>query len=284
MMSMIHEALRKAEENRVGQSEKDIAPVHELEKPDPSDGISTPLSPSFLIQILQDIRRTVTSIYEIHLLSMREPNHDEMGKHCSKAMTQGFHRIVSVLDMLSSYIHMASPIIKKNTLNRILEEILESKKKKFRAENITLMRHFDKELPETILHDEQVRFILSSVLQYVIHSTPPGGSIEIVTRFVHDQKGQGLISIAPLKNQYSEILIFSSYPQSLFHKLEGTAVVPDIEKNGASHLLLGLVKEMIRRSQSRVEFQMDQMKSQTRISLKFPVERRQVACYHLDNL
>jgi hypothetical protein len=284
MMSMIHEALSKAEKNRVVQSEKDTAPVYELERPDPSDGISTPLSPLFLIQILQDIKKTITSIYEIHLLSMREPNHDEMREHCSEAMTQRFHRIVSVLDMLSSYIHMASPIIKKNTLHRILEEILESNKKKLRTENIILVKRFDKELPETILHDEQVRFILSSVLQYVINSTPPGESIEIVTRFVHDQKGQGLISIAPLKNQYSEILIFSSYPQSLFHKSAGTAVVPDIEKNGTSHLLLELVKEMIRRSQSKVEFQMDQMKSQMRISLKFPVERRQVACYRSDNL
>jgi hypothetical protein len=284
MMSMIHEALRKAEENRVILSEKDMAPVHEFEKSDLSDGKTTPLSPWFLIKLLQDIKKTITSVYEIHLLSMGKPNQDELREHSLDAMTQGFHKIISVVDMLSNYIHMASPIIKKNTLHRILEEILESNKKKILTENITLIKHFDKGLPETILHDEQVRYIFSSVLQYAIHSTPPGGSIEIVTRFVHDQKGQSLMSIAQLKNQYSEILIFSSYPQCPFHNSASNTVVPDIEKNGTPHIILELVKEMIQRSQGKVEFQMDQMKSRTLISLKFPVERRQVACYRSENL
>jgi len=38
-------------------------------------------------------------------------------------------------------------------------------------------KKLEKDLPETSMHDEQVRFILNSVLQYAILSTPPNGTI-----------------------------------------------------------------------------------------------------------
>jgi len=284
-MSSIYEALRKAQEDRLNELEKDISPVHELEKPDLSDGKSIPLSPWFLIKILKDIKKTVVSIYEISLLSMEKSNSDEVRKYSWKAMTQGFNRIVSVVNMLSSYVNVASPVIKKNTIHRILEEILESNEKKLRTKNIVLMKNFDKELPETILHDEQVRFILSSVLQYAILSTPSSGSMEIVTKAVeNNQKGQDLTNVVPLKSRYSEILIFSSYHEYPLNESADTTEALDIEKNGTSDFILQLVKEIIRRNQGMIEFQMDQMKSRIRISLKFPAERRQVAYYRSVNL
>jgi len=281
-MSQLYEALRKMEEDRFTKIEKDGASVYELEEPDLSDEKSIPLSPLFLLEALRDIKKAVGSIYKIGLLSMEKSDNIEEREHSWKAMIQGFDQIVSIVNMLSSYINVTSPIVKKNTLHCILEEILESNEEKLRARQIELKKTLGEELPETIFQDEQVRFVLNLVLQYAIHSIPSGGRIEIVTQFVSHEKD--LPSIEPLRNKYSEILIFSSPPDDSSNESPGASEVPKTERDGTSRFILRLVREMIQRNQGMIDFQRDQMKSRTRISLKFPVERRRMFYYRPVNL
>jgi signal transduction histidine kinase len=277
-MSRLYEALRRTEEERLAKMEKDDPPVHELEEPDFSDGKSISLSPLFLLEVLRDIKKTVGSIYQIGLLSMEKSDTIEDREHSWMAMTQGFDQIVSIVNMLSSYINVTSPIAKKNTIHCILEEILESNEKKLRARQIELNKTLDEELPETLFQDEQLRFILNLVLQYAILSTPPSGRIEIVTQFVNNQGQQDLSSSDPLTSKYSEILISSLSPNDSLHESPGAPEVP-IERDGTLHFILRLIREMIRKNQGMIDFQIDEMKSRTRIFLRFPVERRRVVYY-----
>jgi len=263
--------------------EKD-APPQEPKESDPSDEKTISLSPLFLVETLRDIKKTVSSIYKIGLLSMEKSDSNEDSEHSRMAMTKAYDHIVSTVDMLSSYINATSPIAKKNTIHCILEEILESNEKKLHARQIELKKTFAEGLPETIFQDEQVRFILNLVLQYVILSTPSGGTIEMVTQFVSNQEEQGLSDNGPLKNRYSEILISSACPKPLLNESPGSPEISKIEKDSTSQFILRLVREMVRRNQEMIDFQMDQMKSRTRISLRFAVERRRVAYYRPANL
>jgi len=267
------------EEERLAKMEKDDPPVHELEEPDFSDGKSISLSPLFLLEALRDIKKTVGSIYKIGLLSMEKSDTIADREHSWMAMTQGFDQIVSIVNMLSSYINVTSPIAKKNTIHCILEEILESNEKKLHARQIELNKTLDEELPETLFQDEQLRFILNLVLQYAILSTPPSGRIEIVTQFVNHQGEQDLSSHDPLASKYSEVLISSLSPNDSLNESPGTSEGPRIERDGTSHFILRLVREMTRRNQGMIDFQIDEMKSRTRIFLRFPVERRRVVYY-----
>jgi len=106
----------------------------------------------------------------------------------------------------------------------------------------------------------------------------------MVTQFVSHQEDQDLSRNDPLKNRYSEILISSLYFKPLPNESPGSLEVPKIEKDSTSQFILRLVKEMVRRNQEMIDFQMDQMKSRTRISLRFAVERRRMAYYRSANL
>ena len=278
-MSRLYEALRRTEEERLTKMEKDDSRVHELEEADFSDGKSISLSPLFLLEALRDIKKTVGSIYKIGLLSMEKSDTIKDREHSWMAVTQGFDQIVSIVNMLSSYINVTSPIAKKNTIHCILEEILESNEKKLHARQIELNKTLDEELPETLFQDEQLRFILNLVLQYAILSTPPSGRIEIVTQFVNHQGEQDLSSHDPLASKYSEVLISSLSPNDSLNESPGTSEGPRIERDGTSHFILRLVREMTRRNQGMIDFQIDEMKSRTRIFLRFPVERRRVVYY-----
>lgn len=282
-MSTLYEALRKMEEDRLSKVEKDALP-QERGASDPSDEKTISLSPLFLVETLRDIKKNVSSIYKIALLSMEKPDNNEDREHSLMAMAKAYGQIVSTLDMLSSYINVTSPIAKKNTIHCILEEILELNEKKLHARKIELKKTLAEELPETIFHDEQVRFILNLVLQYVILVTPSSGSVEIVTQFVDNQKEQDLLSHDPLRSRYCEILISSSCPKDSSNESPDSRELPKIEKDSPSHFILRLVREMIRRNQGMIDFRMDQMKSRTRISLRFAVERRRVAYYRPANL
>jgi len=277
-MSRLYEALRRMEEERLAKMEKDDPPVHELEEPDLSDGKSISLSPLFLLEALRDIKKTVGFIYKIGLLSMEKSDTIEDRELSWMAMTQGFDKIISIVNMLSSYINVTSPIAKKNTIHCILEEILESNEKKLHARQIELNKTLNEELPETLFQDEQLRFILNLVLQYAILSTPPSGRIEIVTQFVNNQGQQDLSRSDPLTSKYSEVLISSLSPNDSLNESPGAPEVP-IERDGTLHFILRLIREMIRRNQGMIDFQIDEMKSRTRIFLRFPVERRRVVYY-----
>jgi nitrogen-specific signal transduction histidine kinase len=282
-MSRLYEALKKVEGNRHMQIEKDVPP-RELEESAPPGQKTISLSPLFLIETLRDIRKNVGSIYKIGLLSMEKSDTIEDREHSRMAITKAYDQIVSTVDMLSSYINATSPIAKKNTIHCILEELLESNEKKLHARKIELKKTLVEELPETIFHDEQVRFIINLVLQYAILSTSSGGAIEIVTQLVNNQGGQDLSTNDPLTDKYSEVLISSSCPSDSLNDSPRAPEVRRIEKDGTSHLILQLIREMIQRNQGKIDFQMDQMKSRTQIFLRFPAERRRVVYYRPVNL
>ena len=95
---------------------------------------------------------------------------------------EDIQKIDSVLNSLLNFININTPIVKENTLYVILEEILEANEKQLREKNIKIIKKFEKNLPETYIHNEQVRFILHSVLQYAIFSTPRNEAIGVLMK------------------------------------------------------------------------------------------------------
>lgn len=283
-MSRLFEALRKLEADVQMLIAKDDPQAHDPGGSDPADQKTISLSPLFLVETLREIKKTVGSIYKITLASMEKPDNDEDRERFRLTMTKAYDQIISTVDMLSSYIHATSPIPKKNTIHCILEEILESNEEKLHARKVDFKKTLAEELPETTFHDEQVRFLLNLVLQYAILSTPSGGSIEIVTRFINDQKTEESPRLDQQKSKYSEISISSFAPPYSLNEPVRVGEVPEIQRDGTSQFILRLIKEMIQRNRGLIDFQVDRVKSGIRISLKFPVERRRVAYYRPVNL
>ena len=77
---------------------------------------------------------------------------------------------------------------------------MEANEKPIQKKNIKIFKKFEKDLPETSMHDEQVRYILNSILQYAILSTPPHGSIGFLIKSLDGQKETPDKKILPKKN------------------------------------------------------------------------------------
>ena len=263
----------------LNDSEKKAPVSKETNLPTKDGSIS--FTASFLIEMVQFIKNTLVSISNVNHLSLEKFNDVEFRKYCRKSIHQDIKKIDSVLNALLNYININTPIIKKNTIHISLEEILEANETQLQAKNIKISKKYEKDLPETFIHDEQVRFILNSVLQYAILSTSYDGSIGFLTRSI-EQKGTAddKAKVVPLKDRRCiEVLIISTVQKDPFGELEKASELPAIESEKTIGLILQLIRELIQRSQGMIEFDVDEKKSRTIFTLRLPCERRQVVYY-----
>jgi two-component sensor histidine kinase len=116
-----------------------------------------------LIELVHRIKNTLTSIKKFTLVSADKFDDKEFRKQSLNKVTEDIRKIDSVLNSLLNYISINTPIVKSETLHLILEEILEANEKQLQNKQIKIFKKLEKDLPETSMHDEQVRFILNSI-------------------------------------------------------------------------------------------------------------------------
>jgi len=246
----------------------------------PQNGHDTSFSSVFLIELVHRIKNTLTSIKKFTLVSEDKFDDKEFRKQSLSSVNEDIERIDSVLNSLLNYISINTPIVKTDTLHLILEGILEANEKPIQKKNIKIFKKFEKDLPETSMHDEQVRFILNSIFQYAILSTPTNGIIGFLIKSLDGQKETPDKKISPKKNgTYIEVDIgfMSNHTSSgQSERTSGTAHGP---KEEGIQLILALVKEIIQKNRGEMIFQVDKKKPRTLITLKFPIERRKVIYY-----
>ncbi len=253
------------------------SPTESIEK-DPPGNQDSPFMSSFLVELIHSIKNTLISIKNTSALSADRFNDAEFRKIAQKSITEDIKQIDSVLNSLLNYIHINTPIIKSNTLSLILEEVLEANEKQIERKKIKTFKKCEKDLPETFIHDEQMRFILNSILQYAILSTPVGGTIGFLIKSFDFHNGGPDKQISPERNGgYIEAAIgFMGEPSDPLKNVGGS---PATLEQGTTKLILQLVKEILQNNHGGMTYEVDPKKPRTLITLRFPIERRKVVYY-----
>jgi hypothetical protein len=179
-----------------------------------------------------------------------------------------------VLSSLLNYIQASRPLIKRDTVHTLIEEALKKNQLQLEEKKAKLSKRFEKDLPETIIPDEQLRYVLNSVLQHAVMSMPSGGNIGLATRFFVLQRGADE-KREPFEKygRYIEILIsFTSHGRP-------KVVIPPPQKGASSDLILRLVAEIVRRNRGMMKIETHEKKGETIIFLAFPAERRKMVYY-----
>ena len=235
---------------------------------------------SFLPELIQSIKNTLISIKNTSLLSTDKFNDPEFRKVAQRNIAEDIKRIDSVLNSLLNYIHINTPITKSNTISLILEEVLEANEKQILSKKIKIINKCEKDLPETFMHDEQVRFILNSVLQYSMLSTPLEGTIGFLIKSFDFQNGGADGKISPERNGgYIEAAIGFMGSKISAEQSKDIPSSPATQKEETAKLILELVKETLQKSHGSMTHEVDPKKPRTLTTLRFPIERRKVVYY-----
>jgi hypothetical protein len=238
---------------------------------------NAPFLTSFFLELIERIKNTLGSVRNYTQLSRGKFSDKEFGEYFYRAVTEDIEKIDMVLNGLINYIKLNTPIRKTDTVHRLIEEELKRHQAKLEEKGIKLFKKLEKDLPETIVPDEQLRYVLSSIFQYVLASISPNLSVGLYTRsFVLEKEmGQGP-ALFQKDGQYIEIsVIFMGYKKPVE---QGTGTTR-FQKEEPLDLILRFVKEVVQRNQGMMRIEADEKKVKTLISLRFPVERRKVVYY-----
>jgi hypothetical protein len=240
-----------------------------------------PFMTSFFIELIQRIKNTLGSIRNYTQISRGKFSDKEFGEYFYRSVTEDIEKIDIVLNGLINYIRLNTPIRKTDTVHHLIEEVLKKHQAKLEEKGIKLFKKFESDLPETIVPDEQLKYILNSVLQYVLGSISPNLSIGLYTRsfFLEKDVGEGS-ALFKKDGRYIEIaVVFMGYKKPA----EKQAGATTLQKEEPLDLILRFVKEVVQRNQGMMKIEGDEKKGKTFISLRFPVERRKVVYYQSMN-
>ena len=247
---------------------------------DPPTEQDPPFLSSFLVELIDSIKNTLISIKNASQLSADKFNDVEFRKYSQRSITEDIKKIDSVLNSLLNYIHINTPITKSNTISLILEEVLEANEKQIQCKNIKIFKKCEKDLPETFIHDEQMRFILNSVLQYAILFTPLEGTIGFLIKSFDFLNETPRKKISPERNGgYIEAAIGFIGGKESTEPLKDIPGSSTIQKEETTKLILQLVKEILQKKHGSITYEVDPKKPRTLIILRFPIERRKVVYY-----
>jgi hypothetical protein len=238
---------------------------------------NTPFSNPFFIELIQRIKNNLGSIKGYAQISRGKFSDREFGEYYYRAVTENIEKMEMVLNSLIDYMKLDTPIRKMNTIHNIVEEVLEKHQVKLEEKGIKLLKRFEKDLPETVVPDEQLRYILSSVLQYAMVVAPPNWNIALSTKSFLPEKQTGEAE-GLLKRDGKEIeisVVFGVHPRSS----EPTSGAATLQKEEAPDILLRFVKEVVLRNHGTMKIGTNEKRTKTLISLRFPVERRKVVYY-----
>ena len=193
-------------------------------------------------------------------------------------MTQDITQTDFFLSSLLNYFQVAAAIKRANTVHTLIEEVLKKNKAELEEKRVHLFKRLEEGLPEITVPDEPLKYILNSVLQYVILSTPPDGSIEFwTTSSVFQREGAESQPFFERYGGYVEISVIFPGKRKVVGQPEGAWVqIPIPQKGEMLDFMLLLVKRIVLKHWGKMDFEADERKGKTLISLRFPFERRKV--------
>jgi hypothetical protein len=246
-----------------------------------ADEQHAPFLSSFFNELIQRIKNTLDSIRNYTQLSRGKFSDREFGEYFYRAVSEDIEKIDMVLNGLINYIKLNTPIRKTDTVHHLIEEMLKKHQSKLEEKGVKLFKRFEKDLPETAVPDEQLRYILNSVFQYALANISPNLSMGLSTRsFVLEKEVSEGKTLFQGDGRYIEIsVVFMGYKKPAE---QGGGLIPP-QKEEPLDLILHFVKEVVLQNRGIMRIGADEKKTKTFISLRFPVERRKVVYYQSVN-
>jgi hypothetical protein len=247
-----------------------------------SDGRTRLSLPIYFVELFNRIKASLSAMQAFAFLSRENFKDRELGEHFYKIINEDITKTISLIDCFNDYINFSTPMVKRDTVNTLVEEVIKKHERQLEEKRIKVIKkQFEKDLPETILPDEQLRYILNSVIQYALLSIPPDGSIGFLTRLLDTEtlKGQEWDQLQK-DGRYLEVLVVSAGYEKPGEETGVVSGMPNAhQEEEAVELILRLAKEIIEKNKGMMRYKVYEDKPMTFISLILPVERRNVVRY-----
>jgi hypothetical protein len=235
-------------------------------------------------ELLLRIKASLSAMQAFAYLSKDNFKDQELGEQFCKIVNEDIEKTISLINCFDDFLSFNSPIIKSNTVNMIVEEVIKKHEREFQARDIKIIKkQFEKDLPEAILSDEHLTYLLNSIVECLLLSTPFHGSTGFLTRILDPETLTGEEKSRLQKDRkYLEILVVSATDTGVATGKEsevssGISAPPG--QDGEIQLILKLVKGIVTKNGGVIRHKVYDDKPMAFISLILPAERRKVVRY-----
>ncbi len=254
-------------------SKGEVEPPQSKENIIPNERVAFLLFP-FFIELIDQFKDTLKSLRNFTRIFQEKFNDKEFGVYLNRIISEDIKKIELVQNSLLTYIRINNPIIKTNTVNALIEEELKKYQNEVEEKKIKLFKTLERDLPETAVPDDQLRYILSCVLQYVMASIGVNGNLGVFTKHLAQREVSG-----DQEGRSIEILMIYTGYKKPTEQPGSPSGISAHRKGKILDLALRLVDEIVQRNRGIMKFDEDDKKGKTTVSLRFPVERRKVVYY-----
>ena len=215
-----------------------------------------PLS-SFLVDLICTVRKSLDEVINQTQIYEKQYSNNGLGEGFFRIRIN-IAKIDFLFDNLLQYNKIATPISKKNTVHNLIESVLKKYQSLLEKRETLIFRRFEKDLPEVIVSDEQLRYILESFLQYILDLMPSGGGISFATRsLVIQEKGDEKKSKLEKNTHWVEILmIFTRYKSSTEEEKILLGTQEHQTNQNPSDLILQLAKKVVDKNRGLIEVEL----------------------------
>ena len=238
----------------------------------------------FFVKLANSIK-TDLDVFKMSLeLSYGKFKDVEFGNNFIKTVNEYIHGTSSGLDCFYDYLRIKSPIRRENILHAVLEEILDANEEKFKDKKIQIVKkQCEKDLPETSIREDHLRYILKWVVQYAISSVSSNGNIGLFTRsFDFREVKDDSQSFLKKDKKYIEVIIFFTTHEKV-NGPPGTELGNQaLMRENQNSFILPLVEEIISANGGTIRLKADPEKHYAQILLKLPAWQRKEICENLD--
>ena len=233
-----------------------------------------PLS-SFLVDLIWTVRKSLDEVINQTQIYEKEYSNNGLGE-CFFRIRSDIAKIGFLFDNLLQYNKITTPIRKTNTVHNLVEKVLNKYQPLFEKRDTLIFRRFEKELPEVIVPEEQLRYILESVLQYILGLMPSGGGISFATRSLVTQEKED--EKKPLLKQNTHwveiVMTFTRYRNSTEEEKILLGTEEHQTNQNPSDLILQLARKMVDKNRGLIEVELAEERNNSSISLLLPVEKK----------
>jgi len=240
----------------------------------PGTESNIPFLSSFLVALICTVRKSLDEVVNQTQIYEKEYSNNGLGE-CFFRIRSDIAKIGFLFDNLLQYNKITTPIRKTNTVHNLIEDVLKKYQPLFEKRETLIFRRFEKDLPEVIVPDEQLKYILESVLQYILGLMPSGGGISFATRsLVIQEKEDEKKPLIKQNTHWVEILmILTRYRSSTENETILLGTQEQQTGQNPSDLILQLAKKMVDKNRGLMKVELAEEMDKSSISLLLPAEK-----------
>ena len=134
------------------------------------------------IQVAQEIRNPIAAITGFARRVLRSMGEDDPNREALEIILRETERLERILVEQVSLAQMSRPRLKLQSLNALVQEVLELQSEELVRRRVRLLKRLSPEVPSLLLDGDKMRHVLLHILQYALQQVPSGGRVRVETR------------------------------------------------------------------------------------------------------